>query len=397
MPQLPPSVTAAGLCLAAGLAVAPASQAQLDNIDHHRMLGIDRDTGMLSRFTFWEQAGDQIGVVEDSDGHAMLGIEAAAYFPGFNNAYALWQDDRDGQNKLVYVDVRNSEATVMADDVEGGKFTGATAFQAGEYDYRVYTIQHEKIKPPAVITGLISINPNNSAASEFYCETPHGRITRDLLHQSTTTDAEGVFYEGDATVIHVKPKGSGEQTGVQLDGEPMVLKNSNTYTFAGEMEVRIYNDHLKNGKAMGQWYIEVVSGTARLNDEVQVLSPHRLSLVSQLDGSVTEIMRLSRGYHGLATFDGMTFFTHDGTNMYLLDAATETETKLSAVPSQASDLEFVGEELRAYSTGYGTLYQMQTSDDGTTTSTNQRQVGLGDLGTIMFHSRGWGPRTPLYD
>ena len=381
--------------LATALALLPAAaHAELQQIDHHRMLGIDRDTAELRGFSFWETDRQSIGVIRDASDRPMVGIEAAAYFPGFTNLYALWQDPADLKNKLVYVKVHDASATVVFDDLEGGKFAGATAYHSDATPHTVFAVQHEKLKPPALITGRININPNNASDNQFELDIDGGTIDRGDLHEQAEITADGTLYEGFASRVRIRPKGGGTQNDVLLDGQPMTLSNSNTYTFAGEMTVRVYNEHVKQGKAMGQWVLEIADGTARLDGEVEVLSPHRLAIVGAADGSVTEVMALSRAYGGLATDDGVRFYTHAEGVAYLIDTAAGTETALRSLGDHASDLEFVGGQLRVYQTGFGTLHHLPRGEE---TAEAQRSVGLGDLGTIMFHGRGFGPTTALFD
>jgi len=115
--------------------------------------------------------------------------------------------------------------------------------------------------PRHTITGQININPNNSSQNEFTLTLPDGStITRDDL---TKDYAE---YSGPATSIHVKPKGSGKQDGLIVDGASYELDNNKAYYISSEaMAVRLYNDRVdKKGKANGQWWIEIAATNATI-------------------------------------------------------------------------------------------------------------------------------------
>jgi len=111
-----------------------------------------------------------------------------------------------------------------------------------------------------VIQGKLNINPNNSPQNEFVLTLPGGQvITRDNL----TKDFAG--YSGPAAGIHVKPKGNGKQTGLLVDGAPYEIDKSKAYDIAsGAMTVHVYNDSVKKGKAMGQWWIEIAATSATI-------------------------------------------------------------------------------------------------------------------------------------
>jgi type II secretory pathway pseudopilin PulG len=112
------------------------------------------------------------------------------------------------------------------------------------------------------ISGAININPNNSPNNEFTLTTPSGTITRDTLAASY----EG--YTGEASMVRVKPKGNGNQNGLIVNGAPYSLANSTTYTIqANSMTVNVYNDKVKNGKAMGKWWINITATDATIKSE----------------------------------------------------------------------------------------------------------------------------------
>jgi hypothetical protein len=377
--------TLAVILVAASLAGQDALGQSVDQtVQAYVMLGIDRSNGSLNRYHFANQERTVIGVVRNSGGNALLGIDAAAYFPGLRNIYVLWEDPDDHSNKLVYVDATDARATVVVSDLEGGRFTGAAAFHSPTLPYAVFAVQAEKIKPPATITGIININPNNSDSNEFSCTRGDGTtITRDHLHQDSPIGGDGTYYRGPATRVHVKPKGNGGQNGLVIDGQAYDLRNSNTYDFDGQMEVRVYNDNASGGKAMGQWWIHIISGTVTINNDVQVLTPNRLARVDQDTGVVTEVMPLTRQYRGLTTADGRIFYTATGDNLYRIDTVALTETKVGDMAvSHASDVKLLGAYLLAYDIDNVRLLPVNPATAGAVGA--PASLGMGRVGTMMF-------------
>lgn len=104
------------------------------------------------------------------------------------------------------------------------------------------------------VNGLININPNNNPQNEFVLALPGGStITRDDLTQNYTG------YSGEATAVHVKPKGNGNQNGLTVDGQTYIIANSTTYDItSSSMYVNLFNDKINaQGKAIGHWYISI--------------------------------------------------------------------------------------------------------------------------------------------
>jgi hypothetical protein len=209
-------------------------------------------------------------------------------------------------------------------------------------------------------------------------------FTRDQLHNNTVVTGGGTYYEGPATEVRVKPKGNGSQNGVTLNGEPLTLQNSNTYTFTGQMQIRVYNDHIhSNGKAMGKWWIAITEGQVLLNNEAAVTTPNRLAKIDYRNGTVTEVMVLSRGYKGLATTDGNTFFAVSGSKLYSIDTVAVTETEIGTMNlTEVSDLELLGGYLMAYDIGSEKLAAV--SQDDASLLAVPAGLGTGTVSPIMF-------------
>lgn len=376
---------AAGALTFSGQAIAQPSVA--DTIAETYMYGIDRNNGQLRRYQFSSQSLEAVGTVSNTGGQACEGIDAAGYIPGFANIFALWQDPSDSQNKLLYVSLVDAHAAIVADDLEGGKFTGAVAVNTVAHPFSLFAVQVEDVAPPQDIAGVININPNNSPDNEFQVVIDAAAGTgfsRDQLHNNTVVNGGGTYYTGPATEVRVKPKGNGSQNSLTLNGEALAMQNSNTYTFTGQMQIRVYNDHIhSNGKAMGKWWIEITEGQVVLNNEAAVTTPNRLAKIDYRDGTVTEVMVLSRAYAGLATQDGNVFYAVSGDKLYSFDITAETETEIGTMGlGEVSDLEFVGDYLMAYDITAEKLAPVSMVDGsllGTATG-----FGTGKVSPILF-------------
>jgi hypothetical protein len=373
---------------AVGLLIAGAAQADTvqSMLTGQVMYGINRTNAALVHYDFASAQSNTVGTVKDSSNTVMTGIEAAAYFPGFLNIFALWENPSDHKNKLVYINTQTAAATVVATDLEGGHFSGACGVATTTDPYTVFAMQNAKVKPPATISGLLNINPNNSTDNEFsLTRESGGTITRDTLKNVSSVDADGTYYQGNATLVHVKPKGNGNQNGLIIDGAAYALQNSNTYDFNGSMQVRLYNDKIKNNdnSPMGHWWLQIISGTVVINNDVQVLTPHRIAKVNQLDGTVTEIMPVSRAYTGLATTNGTVFYTTADKDLYKIDTTLLTETKIGTMSlTKVYGMKFVGGNMMAYDNSATVLAPVSTSTAQNTGT--QANLGVGALGPIFF-------------
>ncbi len=383
-------LTAAAGCLVAGPALAGSLNQTLSG---YTMYGVNRATGNLVRYDVTNNSTTIVGKVTDGSGAAMTSLDAVCYFPGFKNIYALWKSPSDGKNKLVYIDGATGKATVVKGDLEGGKFTGAAPFSSASKPYTLFAMQASKVKPPSTISGDCNINPSNSSNNEFtLTKSSGGNITRDDLQNGATVTADGTFYQGGASFLHVKPKGNGNQNGLIIDGAAYALQNANTYDFNGDMQVRVWNDKVKgNLTAMGHWWITIISGNVYVNGTAEVITPNRITTVSQIDGTVTEIMPLSQTYTGIATTDGTTFYTTNGKDLYKIDTVAQTETKVGTTPlTTPSGLEYVGTTLVAYDSSNSTLVPINPAT-GQSGGSSTTPPGVGSVGTPQFTPAGQDP------
>jgi hypothetical protein len=143
-----------------------------------------------------------------------------------------------------------------------GRYRRNNKWNYADWDYNDQVVEVELIETVEgaspdlprshTVGGQCNINPSNNSDFEFSLVTPTGIISRDELH-----DRFG-GYTGAATLVRVKPKGNGNQNSLTLDGELFILQNSKVYTIESQsMTVRLYNDHVNNGRAMGRWWIEI--------------------------------------------------------------------------------------------------------------------------------------------
>lgn len=413
--HLAKATTLGSAALALSLAAGPvfAQDEPTNPLEGQVMYGIDRDTSELIRYDFATGQLDSLGAIRDQAGDVVgSGINGAAYahgsetLPSYTNIFAFRWDSAAYRAEMLWVDVRTGVATVGNERLEGGPIGGATAVLS-DSEWNFYAVQHEQVSPPFHIEGTIAnINPNNSSQMAFELVKENGeKITRaDLLNAThDDLDADGTYWEGSATQLRIRPKGNGNQNQLTVtypgqEPEPFDLRNSNTYVFTGTMSIRLYNDQDSNGaNSMGHWWIEM-DGSAYLNDEVDVLNPHRLVHVAHQEdvanaatlGTVTELAQLDRPYDSLASQDGVVFYATHGDELWMIDISDPTivveeridDAVVSVAGSELLGMDPLGDKLYAYEvTGRG-LHQVDVL-------TGERESSVDgayftNLGTIMF-------------
>lgn len=165
--------------------------------------------------------------------------------PSFNSSGCLVSAqsmDAAGRNIIIPKDYINP----MAGDVLGSW----DCFGEHDSDGEFYG--------PTAVSGAVNLNPNNNPDHEFVLTLEDGTtITRDDLKG----DFEG--YEGPAEYAFFRPKGNGNQNTFLVDGEIVELRNGSQYEiWAPSMQVRVYNDKIRNGRAMGHWWLAVEAANA---------------------------------------------------------------------------------------------------------------------------------------
>lgn len=106
------------------------------------------------------------------------------------------------------------------------------------------------------VAGSIKINPNKISSYNFNVSLPGGSsITKSTL----TSSYAG--YSGPAKKVVITPGGSGTQSHIQFDGDPVVITNSRTYEITSNyMVVNVFNDKRKaSGQAVGSWWVAIAT------------------------------------------------------------------------------------------------------------------------------------------
>ncbi len=238
------------------------------------------------------------------------------------------------------------------------------------------------------VSGSININPSNSPRHRFVLTKADGSVLdRDDLHENAPIDVNGVLYSGPAASVRVKPKGNGTQEDLVVDGAVFTIDNSTTYLLsASGMTVTVRNDHVSGGKAMGQWWIDVTSGSSSIEEGDGTDDPasnSQIILVDQRTGTFETQMILTRPYDGLASADGQTFYAASGSMVYKIDTVNQTETLLkNHVIGNFTGMGFAGSTLYAFGSVTDKLYPISTAN-GSITGLGI-SMGVQNLGTVVF-------------
>ena len=112
-----------------------------------------------------------------------------------------------------------------------------------------------------ILAGRVNLNQNNSPTFQLFLKKADGgMITRDDLRASNRQ----LEYTGPVMWVYLKPKGTGSQNSLVLDGATYPLSNDTSYLIVGDnMTLQLYNDaKLKKGNAMGHWWLDSISATS---------------------------------------------------------------------------------------------------------------------------------------
>lgn len=420
------------LAMAAGAAVAAFADSATAPLTSHTMYGISASDHSLRAFNFDNGQATNVGPVTmnvNGASQVLKGIEATAYTPTHMNLYGFWTDPTSGLVRLVYINTKNAKAAVVGQDLGDNPITGAVSVmenpdttlasnqQTPATDVAQYGLYAMQITLPPVriqnnqendfnhvsITGECNINPNNSAVNEFTLVKPDGdQVTRDDLHSASDLPDSGVYYQGSATSVRFKPKGNGDQNTLVVGGVQYALQNNTTYQISGpDLSVKVYNDHTKNGKAMGQWYLAVGGSDLYIDEGADNPTPPnpypaQLIRVDPATGEYTVVMKLNHPYASLAAMSADHFYAAVGENLYFIDVDTKTETLVGSTSTGDLDgLEAVGSNLYGFSSTLGSLLRINTSSGEVIGS--PINVGAGDLHTITFMRNADVPQNPTYD
>ncbi len=105
------------------------------------------------------------------------------------------------------------------------------------------------------VNGDLNINSgSNNSSHPFIMQTSGGQIDVDDLKAWSSSDT----FEGTASEIKIKAKNNGEEgNSLTINGETVSLNSGTYYTFTGIMSVSIENRTHGNGKALGNWWIDI--------------------------------------------------------------------------------------------------------------------------------------------
>lgn len=147
----------------------------------------------------------------------------------------------------------------------------------------------------------------------------------------------------------------------------------------------MYNDKVHtNGKAMGHWWIEILSGTGELVDVEEFETINRLIRVDHRTGYVEHVMTLNRQYDGLASTDGNLFYASCDEGLYAINLYEQTETRVGSLPSsRMQGLEFAGDKLMGFENNNHRLLQLSTGN-GNNLGVAVNHGDVRNLGAIVF-------------
>jgi len=413
-------VAGAGLLMAVG-----ASQVHADT-DGKVLYGIDRDNASLIRYDFGSHSLSTVGTVRSDDVSALTDMDAAAHIPGHQNIYGFWTDPDEGLVHLVYINAETAAATIIGDDLDHGKVTGATAAQVsyivddhddhdddgdddddhGDHDDDDHGHGNDD-------DGVDDDNPGNSDGVN---ENGMGHGTHDDDHgdhdddddddhgdhddddhESSSLDAGlgwSVFAvqtleDEDSDDDHgdhddhghgndddgVDDDNPGNSDGVDDHGMGHGAHDGDGVDDHGDHDDE---DHPCDDEDDGDGDDEDDCG-----GDLDIETGYRLIQVDHHSGDTTELMSLTREYDGLATTDGVTFFATSGTDLYRIDPTDGTETLVDATGLDLMfGLAFADATLMGYENVNDHLVPIDLSTGAPLGS--PMNLGTSDLGTIIF-------------
>jgi hypothetical protein len=403
--------------LAMGSLLAGPAMAQSDTPpENHALYGISGENDELMRYDFVDGGYESVGAVRMHDtGQQLKGIRAMAHIPRMTNLFGFWIDPDTGLTRLVFINANTAEAAVVGTDLGDGPITGAAAApetaeepapdeQTSSQTISEYTLYAVQWRLPTVDDddalgssfGTANINPNNSSHSSFKLLTDGGTVLRreDLKNAEVADD--GTLYEGGAQEMRMQPKGNGNQNSMYVDGYTYELSNGTTYHFDWGFDVRLYNDRVKNGKAMGHWWVEVSGDTVYIDegaDDSTQIEPHLIEVDlhqerEQRDPArkdqKKDLMALTAGrqYDSLAARENGTFYATAGHELYVIDPANGTEELVGSWGHpKVKGLAFAGTRMFGFYNYTNEMIEINTSD---ASRSDGRSIGMDHLETVEF-------------
>ncbi len=207
--------------------------------------------------------------------------------------------------------------------------------------------------------GWLNINPGNSTNNQFQMTNSNGTYDRWDLHDLTLYG-----YNGSATEVKVMPKSQGRY--IEINGENIRLSTNTRYTITSDnMSVYIYNTKIKNGKAMGQWWINIVAEDAMIDpvpDGVEI--PEEEPDEPEFDSETYSLIQNVEIIADVASY--VSGVTHDHTASCYLEADTKVDFDIiedgTVIVNDRVDVKFTALG-SAFSNSYDQV-SMQYSMDG---------------------------------
>jgi hypothetical protein len=401
------------LAVVAAVVLAAAVPAAAQSLTGNKFFAVDENNHKLYCYDFNAYTGTWAGRVVAVGNKTLNNIRGLAYVPGGQNIYGFWNDSTDHLARIVYINTADGSAQLLPGNLGSGLITGAAAVptsvgstvaanQKTPFEQKVKTHLYV-VQIYLTVSGRVNLNPNNSADNEFTLTKPDGSIiTRDVLQAAEDVPSDGTFYFGDAVNVRFKPKGNGNQNTIVLNGAPYWVENSHTYLITGNLlTVRLYNDKVnKNGKAMGQWWMELASGNVTIDDlgesgaaAIDTDNGHdvfgTILRVNPANGVTKHVMPLSRFYDDIAGFSADKFYLVANDRVYVADPALGTEIYLCTIGyGDVDSLVTVGSMLYGYSNSIKRLIPINPTTGSVGTPINVGNIYTGDI-EFMRH-----PDTP---
>ncbi len=395
------------LALAAAVLLAGWCPAWGQSLSGHKLFAVDENNHKLYRYEFSTNTGAWAGKVISVGGKTLSNIRALAYVPGGQNIYGFWTDPADNLTKIVYINTADGSAQLLPGNLGTGLITGAVA--APTFVDTTVTITDktpfaQKVKTHIyalqiylTASGRVNLNPNNASDNEFTLTKPDGStITRDMLHRADKVDPDGTYFFGDASTVHFRPKGNGNQNTIMLNGAPYWVENSHAYLITGNLlTVRLYNDKVnKNAKPMGHWWMEIATGSVTIDDLGETGSGPvatdngtdvfgTLLKVNPANGVTEQVMPVSRFYQDIAATTSDKFYGVSDGKIYVIDPTLVTETYLGTIGyGGIESLVTVGDTIYGYSNTDKRLVPISP----TTGSASSTPINVGSITTkdIVF-------------
>ena len=140
------------------------SKAQSGGLFDYILYGVDGATRSLMRYDFASGETKTIGVIRNSDGQTLNGIEGVTHIPGNLNLITFWPDPADDfKTKMVYINALTARASVVGQELGHNAIIGATTIKNTADRHDVYAIRSAKPISFEIVNGKVIPNEEFSA------------------------------------------------------------------------------------------------------------------------------------------------------------------------------------------------------------------------------------------